>query len=76
MMHGRKINGDRAFLESMIEHHKAALRMSRSYLSESNPAVRLASVAELAREIVKAQTSEIEDMNSMLDALKERESKR
>jgi uncharacterized protein (DUF305 family) len=49
---------DRAFIDAMIPHHQSAIVMAQVALEESeNPKIK-----ELARNIVSAQQSEIEQM--------------
>ena len=57
MKHGSKDSKDPnvTFLEAMIKHHKDALAMTRAFL-KTDPAVRLASVSELARKINSARS--------------------
>lgn len=60
-------NQDAKFLQDMIKHHQAALDMSNAYLKV--PADRRDKrVTALAENIVKAQTKEIGDMSSWLQA--------
>lgn len=56
------------FLTEMIDHHQAAITMSKKFLADTTPSTRLAKVAELARAIIDAQTSEIADMRRWLKA--------
>ena len=56
---------DATFLEQMIEHHQAALDMSRDYL-QAPTAERGAVVTLLAQTIIKAQTAEIAKMRKWL----------
>ena len=51
---------DRAFIDMMIPHHQGAIEMSRIELSEGSDEETLA----LAEQIIAAQSSEIEEMNS------------
>jgi uncharacterized protein (DUF305 family) len=55
---------DRQFLTLMIEHHEGALRMVHM-IDDS----RVSEVAELADDIVRVQTEEIEEMNALLEGL-------
>lgn len=55
---------DRQFLTLMIEHHEGALRMVHM-IDDS----RVDEVAQLADDIVRVQTEEIEEMNAMLRGL-------
>lgn len=59
---------DIKFLRNMIEHHTAALKMAKDYLDNTQPATRQARVADLARNIIKAQTAEIAMMQQWLPA--------
>lgn len=61
-------DADREFLTGMIAHHQAAIDMAREYLAATSPDTRLAIVADLARNIIEAQTAEIADMRSWLAA--------
>ena len=61
-MMAMKMTGDRMFLEMMIPHHQGANDMSRLALQKSkNPRIRA-----LAQRIIKAQTAEIKDFQSLL----------
>ena len=55
---------DRQFLTLMIEHHEGALHMVHM-IDDS----RVSEVAELADDIVRVQTEEIEEMNALLEGL-------
>lgn len=57
---------DDVFLRAMIAHHEAAIVMAREYLEMSDPATRQPRVADLARGIIAAQTSEISSMRAWL----------
>lgn len=59
-------DADIKYLQSMIEHHQAALDMSKKYLDETSPNTRQARVADLARGVIKAQTEEIATMRGWL----------
>ena len=59
-------DADVQFLEDMIVHHGAALKMARDYLAASQPATRQARVADLARNVISAQTAEIATMRGWL----------
>lgn len=61
-------DADATFLQDMIAHHQDALEMSQTYLDSTNPAIRQARVADLARTIIKAQTTEIAMMRGWLSA--------
>lgn len=54
------------FLTEMIDHHQAAITMSKKFLADTTPSTRLAKVADLARAIIAAQTGEIADMRGWL----------
>ena len=54
------------FLTEMVDHHQAAITMSKKFLADTTPSTRLAKVADLARAIIDAQTSEIADMRRWL----------
>lgn len=61
-----EVNGsefDTLFLESMIDHHELAIRMTRLILTSDN-----ADVQALGESIVETQTAEIELMEQMLGA--------
>lgn len=55
------------YLNGMIPHHVSAVAMSNSYLQYGgkNPDIK-----QIAEEIIKAQTKEIEDMNNIIQELK------
>lgn len=57
---------DVEFLRAMIAHHGSALVMAKEYLADTSPRARQARVADLARNIIKAQTDEIAMMKSWL----------
>lgn len=50
---------DREFIDMMIGHHRAAIRMARAELARGGDA----EVKKLARSVVAAQSKEIDDMN-------------
>jgi uncharacterized protein (DUF305 family) len=54
---------DRAWLQGMIEHHQGAITMSEQQIKEEgdNPAVQT-----LADQVITAQQSEVDEMNSLL----------
>lgn len=54
------------YLNKMIDHHTDAVVMSKKFLADTTPSTRLAKVAELARAIIDAQTSEITLMRKWL----------
>lgn len=58
--------GDISFARHMIPHHEQAIEMSELALDQRHDAS--ARVQELAREIAKAQSPEIEEMTGWLDA--------
>jgi uncharacterized protein (DUF305 family) len=60
-------DADIAFLTGMIPHHEQAVEMSEMVLAANPPA----EVAEIATQIENAQAPEIEQMNTMLEALGE-----
>jgi len=55
---------DKAFLEAMIPHHESAIEMAEPALEQAQHE----EVRELAREIVEAQTGDIERMKRWLTA--------
>ena len=56
---------DRMFLEMMTEHHRGAVEMAETEISEGeNP-----DAIALAREIAESQTAEIEEMQALLTEL-------
>lgn len=59
---------DAAFLQEMIAHHEAALAMARRYLDSTSPLTRQSRVAQLARDVITAQTAEIAKMRGWLRA--------
>ena len=65
--HGSMMSGyqDRAYLSAMIAHHQAAVDMAREVLNSG----RDEQVKKWAEEIIKAQESEIGEMNGWLAAL-------
>lgn len=56
---------DAKFLQDMIVHHQTALDMSKKFL-KTDPSNRLATVSNLARGIIAAQTEEIAKMRDWL----------
>lgn len=54
------------YLNMMIDHHLAAVTMSKKLLVDTTPSTRLAKVADLARDIIAAQTKEIATMRKWL----------
>ena len=55
----------RLFLEGMIDHHLGAVEMAQSVMGNGqNPAL-----ADLAEQIIDAQTAEIATMREILDSL-------
>ena len=56
---------DELFLEGMIEHHRGAIAMSATVISNSN-----SEVAVLASSIVTAQESEISEMETLLQTIR------
>lgn len=59
-------DADVQFLQDMIAHHTTALKMARDYLAATQPATRQARVADLARNVITAQTAEIATMRGWL----------
>lgn len=58
-------DADAAYITQMIEHHEAAVRMSRNYLTR--PATqRRRDVSDLATNVITAQTAEITRMRGWL----------
>lgn len=51
---------DRAFIDEMVAHHQGAIRMAHAVMDKTKDA----EIKQLANSIVKAQTSEIRDMNT------------
>jgi uncharacterized protein (DUF305 family) len=51
---------DRAFIDAMVPHHQGAIRMARVALASGEDP----DIATLAREIIDAQSEEIDDMNA------------
>jgi len=59
------VEASRLFLEQMIEHHNGAIEMANVQTSEgSNP-----DAVELAKNIIKSQTAEIDEMQAILRSL-------
>jgi len=56
-------NFDQAFIKEMIPHHKMALMMSSMIVDSDRPEMRT-----LSREIVQAQSTEIEQMRQWYKA--------
>ncbi len=56
-------NQDVAFIELMIPHHQSAVKMSNEFL----PELKEAETKKLAKDIIKNQTAEIEEMRSWRD---------
>lgn len=56
------------FLHGMIPHHESAIAMSNSLLKYGG---KNQDIKQIAEEIIKAQTKEIEDMNKLIKELKE-----
>ena len=54
---------DRMFLEMMIEHHKGAIEMAEAELEDGE----FADAQAMARDIIDAQQSEIEEMEGLLE---------
>ncbi len=55
---------DKLYLEGMICHHQGALQMAKMIENSDN-----AEAKELAANIIKSQSAEIEKMKQMLEAL-------
>lgn len=53
---------EKAFIEGMIEHHQIAVKMAQQVL-ELNPRKE---VADFARNVIRVQTAEIQEMQDML----------
>lgn len=63
MMQGLKeADADRAFAKGMIEHHKGAIAMAETELKYGKDPV----MRELAEDVIKAQTAEIDHMEAWL----------
>lgn len=62
------VEAERLFLELMIAHHEGGIEMAEAALDRTTTTV----VVDLATGIVRAQASEIELMQNMLDALRSR----
>lgn len=63
MMQGLKeSDADRAFAKGMIEHHKGAIAMAETELKYGKDPV----MRELAEDVIKAQTAEIDHMEAWL----------
>lgn len=63
MMQGlNESNPDRAFAKGMIEHHKGAIAMAETELKYGKDPV----MRELAEDVIKAQTAEIDHMEAWL----------
>lgn len=60
-------DADEAFLNDMIAHHGDALDMSEKFLKKSDAERTDPKVSDLARNIIEAQTSEIDLMKGWLD---------
>ncbi|MCY7298348.1 MAG: DUF305 domain-containing protein, partial [Ilumatobacteraceae bacterium] len=59
------VEASRLFLEQMIEHHNGAIEMANVQTSDgSNP-----DAVELAKNIIKSQTAEIDEMQAILASL-------
>lgn len=56
---------DRMFLEMMIEHHNGAVDMAETEIADGENA----DAVQLARQIVDAQTTEIQEMETLLSEL-------
>lgn len=57
---------DVKFIQEMIVHHQAAIKMAKSYLEKTSPSTRQARVADWARQIAKGQADEIEKVSGWL----------
>lgn len=56
---------DKAFLQAMIDHNKASVKMAQDYLTKPS-SQRLAVVSDLARSIIASDTAEVKTMMGMM----------
>lgn len=59
------VDFDKKFAELMIEHHNGAIAMARDQRKDGESA----KVKKLAADVIKAQTAEVEQLNTLLDRL-------
>lgn len=59
-------DAEKAFIEGMIAHHEAAIKMSEDYLKKSDTSTRPVSATRMATGIIQSQTYEIENMRRMM----------